>query len=364
MAGIEDRKAEHIRICIENDVQARMNRTGFEDVSFIHRALPEISLEDVDTSSEFFGRRIEAPIIIEAMTGGTREAAKINANLAEAAESLGLAMGVGSQRVALENPKLASTFQVVRRKAPHAFLIGNLGAPQIAGGYNLRDVRKAVEMIEADALAIHLNPLQEAIQPEGDTSYKGVLERIGEIASALAIPVIIKETGAGIASHDAQLLEGVGVKGIDVSGAGGTSWAAVEYYRSEIYGNLLNKKLGETFWDWGIPTAVSIVEVSAATKLTTIASGGIRTGIAAAKAISLGAEASGLASPLLKPALEGNVKDILQTLIREFKITMFLVGADSIRALKAVPLVITGRTAEWLRARGFHPEEYARRRTG
>ncbi|MDQ1279096.1 MAG: isopentenyl-diphosphate Delta-isomerase [Thermoproteota archaeon] len=361
LAKIEDRKAEHIRICMEKNVQARMTKTGFEDISFIHRALPEISLEDINTSMEFFGHRLEAPIVIEAITGGTEDAFKINAALSEAAESLGLAMGVGSQRAALEKSKLSSTFQVVRKKAPHAFIIGNIGAPQIVGRSDISEIKKAIEMVDADALAIHLNPLQESIQPEGNTSFKGVLERIEKITSALTIPIIVKETGAGISFQDAQLLEKVGVKGIDVSGAGGTSWAAVEYYRSEIHGNLVNKRLGETFWDWGIPTAVSVIEVRAATKIIVIASGGIRTGIEVAKAVSLGAEASGLASPLLKQAVEGNVEEELQVLIREFKTAMFLVGANSIEALKRKSLVITGKTAEWLRNRGFRPEEYAYR---
>jgi len=361
LAETEFRKTDHIRICVEEDVQAHGNKTGFDEVMLVHNALPEIALEDVDTSLTLFNHRLDAPIIIDSITGGTDEAAKINSRLAEAAETLGLAMAVGSQRVALENPKVVSTFQIVRKKAPHAFLMGNLGAPQLVKGYDSKDIKKAAEMIDADAFIIHLNPLQEAIQPEGNTSYKGVLERIKDIASNLKIPLLVKETGAGIASHEALLLEKAGVKGIDVSGAGGTSWAAVEYYRSKKSMDVVHAKLGEDFWDWGIPTVASIVEVSKSTSLTVIASGGVRTGIDVAKSISLGAEAAGLAQPLLKPALDGKVKESLQILIEEVKTAMFLVGADSIKALKSSPLIITGRTAEWLKARGFKPEEYARR---
>lgn len=361
MSETEFRKLDHIRICIEKDVQTHNNWTGFKDVSFIHNALPEISLEKVDTSLKFLGRRLEAPIIIEAITGGTRESTKINIPLAEAAEDLGLAMGVGSQRIAIDNPKQASTFQIVRRKAPNTCIIGNIGASQLADGYDVKEVQKAIDMINADVLAIHLNALQEAIQPEGTPFYNGVLKKIEKITSALSIPVIVKETGAGIASTEAAMLEKIGVKGIDVSGAGGTSWAAVEHYRSKQLSNYVNAKLGEVFWNWGIPTAVSIVEVCKSTKLTVIASGGIRTGIDAAKAISLGANASGLALPLLKPALEGTIKNVLEMLIKELKIAMFLIGAKSLETLHSVPLIITGQTAEWLRARGFPPEEYAKK---
>ena len=357
------RKADHIDICLEEDVQARTVTTGFEDVHFVHRALPEINREEIDLKIKVFNHEFSAPIIVGAMTGGTAKAEKINAAIAKAVEQLGLGMGLGSQRAAIENPKLEKTFSKARKNAPTAFLIANLGGPQLVQGYGLKEARKAVEMIEADALAIHLNPLQEAIQPEGETKFKGLTEKIGEIAAELDVPVIVKETGAGIAAEEAKKLESVGVKGIDVAGAGGTSWAAVEYYRAKKAKNSFLERLGEAFWDWGIPTAVSLVEVVQSVSIPVIASGGIRDGVQAAKALALGASLLSLSSPILKQAVKGpeEVKKTLEHIIEELRNAMFLVGADSIEKLRNVPLIITGKSLEWLRLRGFNPEIYARR---
>ena len=357
------RKADHIDICLEEDVQARTVTTGFEDVHFVHRALPEINREEIDLKIKVFNHEFSAPIIVGAMTGGTAKAEKINAAIAKAVEQLGLGMGLGSQRAAIENPKLEKTFSIARKNAPTAFLIANLGGPQLVQGYGLKEARKAVEMIEADALAIHLNPLQEAIQPEGETKFKGLTKKIGEIVAELDVPVIVKETGAGIAAEEAKKLESVGVKGIDVAGAGGTSWAAVEYYRAKKAKNSFLERLGEAFWDWGIPTAVSLVEVVQSVSIPVIASGGIRDGVQAAKALALGASLSSLSSPILKQAVKGpeEVKKTLEHIIEELRNAMFLVGADSIEKLRKVPLIITGKSLEWLRLRGFNPEIYARR---
>jgi len=351
----EGRKLSHIQICLKKNVMARSVRTGFEDVRLIHRALPEINLGEVNVTTEIFGHKLSVPLIIAAMTGGTAQAAKINSVLAEAAEQLGLGMGVGSQRAAIENSKLTYTFRIVREKAPNAFLIANIGCPQLTRGYGLKEAEAAVKMIKANALAIHMNPLQEAIQAEGETGYRGVLAKIGEICRSISVPVIAKETGAGVAAEDAKVLESVGVKGLDVGGAGGTSWAAVEYYRAMGARNSLHQRLGKTFWDWGIPTAVSLIEVKHSTRLTTIATGGIRTGVDVAKALALGADAVGLALPLLKPSIHGlkTLVTKLQFIIEELKTAMFLVGATEVRDLQKVPVVITGQSAEWLRARGF-----------
>ncbi|MFX0096002.1 MAG: type 2 isopentenyl-diphosphate Delta-isomerase [Candidatus Hodarchaeota archaeon] len=354
------RKEDHIRLCLEQDIQARSVKTGFEEVFFIHRALPENRIEDIDLTTTLFNHRLSAPIIIEAMTGGTEKAARINATLAEAAEALGLAMGVGSQRVAIENPDVAYTFKIVRKKAPNTFLIANLGAAQIKE-YDLKTIKKSVEMIDANALAFHLNPLQEIIQPEGNSNYQGLLKKLEKITSSTSIPIIAKETGAGIAAEESRYLEAVGVQGIDVSGAGGTSWAAVETWRAKAAKNNLHSQLGETFWDWGIPTVVSLVEVRQSVHIRVIASGGLKTGLDAAKAISLGADAAGFAYHLLRPAVEGKVMETLDLLIHELKTAMFLIGTKSITELKASPVVIMGKTAQWLGARGYHPEEYARR---
>jgi len=360
---IAKRKNDHINICLEKDVKARKVTAGFEDIKLVHRALPEIRRSDIDTSTIVFNHRFAAPLLVGAITGGTEKARKINLSIAEAVEELGLGMGVGSQRIAIENPELEKTFAVVREKAPTAFVIANIGAPQLVTGYGIEEAKKAVEMIEANALAIHLNSLQETIQPEGETNYAGVLRKIEEIARNLDVPVIVKETGAGIAYEDARRLENAGVKGIDVSGVGGTSFAAVEYYRAEKAENEFQQRLGENFWDWGIPTTISIVEVSKAVHIPVIASGGIRNGEHIAKALALGASLASVSAPILHVAVKGSekVKEELAFLIKELRNTMFLVGASSIETLKKVPIVIMGKTREWLKLRGFNVESYARR---
>lgn len=358
------RKAEHIKITLNQHVQTRKTTTGFEDIHFIHKALPEIDKQKIDLSTTVFNHKFAAPIIVGAITGGTKEATKINATIAEAVEELGLGMGVGSQRAAIEDKKLEKTFSIARKKAPNAFLIANIGGVQLVQGYGLREIEKAIEMIHADAIAIHLNPLQEAIQPEGQTNFRGILEKIGEIADKIDKPIIAKETGAGIAAEEAKKLEAAGVKGIDVSGSGGTSFAAVEYYRARSLGNYVQRRLGYVFWDWGIPTAISIAEVSQTVSVPVIASGGIRNGLDAAKALALGGSLTSLSQPILRAAFKG-VKEtvrVLSLLIDELKNGMFLVGADSVKTLRETPLVITGKTAEWLKARGFNVESYARRR--
>jgi len=357
------RKADHIRISLNHNVQARKVTTGFEDTHLIHNALPEIDKQDIDLSTTVFNHKFSAPLIVGAITGGTSEAAKINAAIAEAVEELGLGMGVGSQRVAIEDKTLEKTFAIARKKAPTAFLIANLGGVQLVHGYGLKEVKKAVEMIDADAIAIHLNPLQEAVQPEGQTRFGGVLEKIGEITKELGKPVIAKETGAGIAAEEAKRLEAANVEGIDISGAGGTSFAAVEYYRAKGKSNSSQRRLGEVFWDWGIPTAVSLVEVSQSVNIPIIASGGIRSGVEMAKALALGASLTSISKPVLEAAVKGvkETKRELLLLIEELKNSMFLVGADTVQALKEKPVVITGKTAEWLRLRGFNIEVYAKR---
>ncbi len=362
--SIEERKADHIEICLEEDVQARKATTGFEDVTLVHKALSEIERKIIDLSTTVFGYKFSAPIFVGAMTGGTVKAQKINAAIAEAVEVLNLGMGVGSQRAAIDNPKLESSYRVVREKAPTTFILANIGGPQLVGKYGIKEAKKAVEMVEANALAIHLNALQEAVQPEGETNYSGLLNRIGEVVQALEVPVIVKETGAGIAAEEAKMLEEAGVKGIDVSGVGGTSWAAVEYHRAKRRKDKFNQRLGQTFWDWGIPTAISLLETVQSVSIPVVASGGIRNGIDATKALVLGAGLVSVAYPILRPATKGQeeVKKVLWSLIGEMRNAMFLVGADSVEKLKEVPVVLTGKTAEWLRARGFQPELYARRR--
>jgi len=357
----ESRKAEHIRICLDEKAQARKATAGFEDVQFVHRALPEVDRAKIDVSTKVFGHKFSAPLIVGAMTGGTAEATRINAAIAEAVETLQLGMGLGSQRAAIENPKLAKTFSVARKKAPTAFLIANIGGIQLVHGCGVKEVKQAVDMIDADAVAVHLNALHEAVQPEGQTTFKGVLGKICEIAGELDKPVIVKETGAGIAAEDAKKLEKAGVKAIDVGGAGGTSFAAVEYYRSEA--SSVRHFLGDVFWDWGIPTAVSLAETIQTVKIPVIASGGVRSGVDIAKSLALNACLASVCQPALEAAVKGAkaTERMLSLLIEELKTVMFLVGAEKVQNLAKTPVVVTGKTAEWLKTRGFNMEDYAKR---
>ena len=354
----EKRKAEHIRICLEQKAQARKATAGFEDIQLIHRALPEVDRQKISLSASFLGKKFSAPLIVGAMTGGTEEATKINASIAEAVEKLGLGMGVGSQRAAIEDRKLEKTYAVARKKAPSAFLIANIGGVQLVHGYGLKEVKKAIEMIDADAVAIHLNAMQEAVQPEGQTNFKGVLTKISEIAGELDKPVIVKETGCGISAEDAKALEAAGVKAIDVGGLGGTSFAAVEYYRSINQNNM-----GEIFWDWGIPTAISLIETTQSVKIPVIASGGVRSGLDIAKSSALNASLASISQPMLETAVKGTkeTEELLSCLIDELRNVMFLVGAKNLESLAKVPVVISGKTAEWLNMRGFNIKKYAQR---
>jgi isopentenyl-diphosphate delta-isomerase len=361
--SIEKRKADHIKICLADKAQAKKATAGFEDIQFVHRALPEIDREKISLKTTFLGKKLNAPIIVGAMTGGTPQANHINASIACAVEKLGLGMGVGSQRAAIVDQKHEESFNVARKNAPTAFLIANVGGIQLLNGFGIKEVKKAVEMIDADAVAVHLNPLQEAIQPEGQTNFRGVLTKIKELAAAIDTPLIVKETGAGISAEDAKALEEAGVKAIDVSGVGGTSFAAVEFYRSSDKEARVQRFLGEAFWDWGIPTAVSLVEAAQTVKLPLIASGGVRTGTDVAKALALNASLASISQPILKPAVKSaeDTEDKLACLIEELRNTLFLVGAEKPSDLAKTPVVITGKTGEWLRARGFNLEKYAKR---
>ena len=353
----EKRKADHIRICLEEKAQARKATAGFEDIQLVHRALPEIDKQEINLSTTFLGKKFNAPLIVGAMTGGTEEATQINASIAEAVEKLGLGMGVGSQRAAIEDQKLEKTYAVARKKAPSAFLIANIGGVQLVHGYGLKEVKKVIEMIDADAVAVHLNALQEAVQPEGQTNFKGVLAKISEIARGLDVPVIVKETGCGISAEDAKALEASGVKAIDVGGVGGTSFAAVEYYRSTT------NSLGEVFWDWGIPTSVSLIETVQTVKVPVVASGGVRSGMDIAKSLALNANLASIAQPVLGAAVKGasETEEVLSCLIEELRNVMFLVGAENLESLAKAPLVVTGKTADWLNIRGFNVKKYAQR---
>ncbi len=336
---IGQRKADHLRINLEEDVRSALS-TGFERYRFVHQALPEMDLAQVDTRVRIFGRELQAPVLISSMTGGTAEAAVINRRLAAAAQRVGVAMGVGSQRAALEHPQLAPTFHV-REVAPDILLLANLGAVQLNYGYTADHCRRAVEMIEADALILHLNPLQEALQPEGDTNFAGLLRKIEAVCRALEVPVVVKEVGWGISARAARLLADAGVAAIDVAGAGGTSWSQVEMHRAA---SPRQRRLAAAFAGWGIPTAASLRMVRAAVpEMPVFASGGLRTGIDLAKAIALGATLGGLAGALL-PAAAASAQaatETLQDLIHELRVTMFAAGAADLHALRHTPLVQT-----------------------
>jgi len=352
------RKIEHLRICVKNQVESQNISAGFEDVMLIHRALPELDMDKIDLSVDLLGKHLQAPFLIASITGGHPDTIPINAALASATEELGLGIGVGSQRAAIDDPSQEESFRIVREKAPNAFVYGNVGAAQIRK-YGVDGVEKLVEMIDADAIAIHLNFLQEAIQAEGDRDATGCLEMIREICSVLNTPVMVKETGAGISNEDALLLQKAGVSAIDVGGVGGTSWAGVEAYRSRERGDLVSEHMGRLFWDFGIPTVASIIE--SRVSLPIIATGGVRSGLDIAKSIALGASAASAAMPFVDPAFKGKeaVVSILSRMLNEFRASMFLCGCANIRDLRNTPVVVTGWTLEYLGQRGFNLKDYA-----
>lgn len=327
------RKADHIRINLEEDVQFPRLTNGFGRYRLIHQALPEVNLEAVDTSVLLFGKALRLPFLISSMTGGTEAARVINRNLAEGAQARGIAMGLGSQRTGIEQPETAGTF-VVRDVAPDILLFANLGAIQLNYRYGVEQCRRAVDMIRADALILHLNPLQEAVQADGDWDWRGLLDKIEQVARTVGVPVVAKEVGWGISEAAARQLRDAGVAAIDVAGAGGTSWTEVEYHRAtsdEL------RQLARAFADWGIPTAESLLMARrAAPDLPLIASGGMRTGIEAAKALALGATAVGIASSFLRAAALGaaEVVAVIDQLAAELRVAMFATGAASVAALR------------------------------
>jgi isopentenyl-diphosphate Delta-isomerase len=309
--------------------------------------LPEIDYTDIETSCIFMDRRFSAPLIIDSMTGGTPEARKINERLGKLAQEYDIPMGLGSQRAGLKSEELASTYSVARKNAPHAFLIANIGGAQLSKGLTVSEVEKIVEMIRADALVIHLNPLQELIQPEGEPRYSGVLEQIAKLVMHLNLPVMVKEVGAGISREVASRLEMAGVSAINIAGSGGTSWAGVEKIRADAARNRIKIHLGELFWDWGIPTAISLIEAKRAVKTPIIASGGLRNGLEVAKCIALGADMCAMAYPFLLAAAQSldNLFEYMNLLLAELKSTMFLLGSKNIEMLKSSRYILTGALA-------------------
>jgi isopentenyl-diphosphate delta-isomerase len=333
----QKRKKEHLEICLDTERVTSPLGTGLEAYRFVHNALPELDIDAIDLSTTFLGKRLSAPIFISSMTGGFDLARKVNRNLATAAQALGLAMGVGSQRVAIEAPAAADTFKV-RDVAPDILLFGNLGAVQLNYGYTVEHCRRAVAMIRADGLILHLNVLQEAVQPEGNRNFKGLGEKIAAVCRQLEVPVVAKEVGNGISVDAALRLARAGVKAIDIAGRGGTSWSAVEAQRAAKQGG----QPGMTFANWGIPTEEALVNVrQALPDIALIASGGIRTGVDIAKAIALGADIAAFGQPLLAAALESpdKVVEFLAGVIHELKVSMLCVGAANLADLRRALLV-------------------------
>jgi len=346
--AIRDRKADHIRICMNERVAP--GYCYWDDIRFVHNALPEIDYDDIDMSCTLFGRKLSAPIMVTAITGGFSGAKKINSNIAEACAELGLGMGIGSERagvsgVAAESYSIVKDFDV-------PLMIGNIGAvqliPQKSGNiFTDEMIDEAVELIDADVLAIHLNPLQEAVQPEGDMNFDGCYEAIRNIARRA--PVMVKETGAGISKQVADRLKGIGVQGLDISGMGGTSFSAVEFYRAIAEENRIRSSIGDTFFDWGIPAPVSLAQCKNC-GLPLIASGGILDGIHVAASVSMGATAAGVANIILKEASESAdaVKEKLTIIMEELKTAMLLTGSKDLKQLSKARYVVLGETKEWM----------------
>ncbi|HIK33594.1 MAG TPA: type 2 isopentenyl-diphosphate Delta-isomerase [Oscillatoriales cyanobacterium M4454_W2019_049] len=329
----QSRKADHLRVCLEDDVQFRATTNGLESYRFTHCCLPELDRAEIDLSTAFLGKSLGAPLLISSMTGGTDYARTINYRLAEVAQQYNIAMGVGSQRVAVENPDVMETF-AVRAVAPDILLFANLGAVQLNYGYGIDQCLRTIDALQADALILHLNPLQECVQTRGDTNFKGLLGKIADLCQQLPVPVIAKEVGNGISAEMAGKLIDAGVGAIDIAGAGGTSWAKVESQRAK---DPRQRRLGMTFADWGLPTAECITGIRAvAPDIPLIASGGLRDGLEAAKAIALGADLAGLASPFLKAAAdsEAALSEFTDILIAEIATVCVCTGNATLSALK------------------------------
>ncbi|MBI3725858.1 type 2 isopentenyl-diphosphate Delta-isomerase [bacterium] len=328
------RKDQHLDLCLHEDIGARVT-TGFERYRLRHRALPELDLAEVSLETELLGKRLRAPLIIAGMTGGTERGGEVNRRLARAAARTGIALGLGSGRSLVERPEAAATFDVREQAGPATLILANVGAVQLGLGFGRDELVRVVRACRADALALHLNALQEAVQPEGQPRFKGLAARLAEVLPALPFPCLLKETGSGFSEEDARVALAVGAAGVDVSGAGGTSWARVEGHR----GGARVRALGEAFGGWGIPTAESVVRCRAVLpeRSVLIASGGISSGIDAAKALALGADAVAVARPFLKAAHEGEdaLVETIERWKKELQVALFCTGSSNVAALRA-----------------------------
>jgi len=357
-----DRKLAHIQICLENDVQAKTITTGLEDITLVHCATTDLNFDEIDLSVEIFGKKLDLPFIISGMTGGHAFAHKLNHFLSKAVNDTKIGMGVGSQRAALEDIKVRESFDIVRKNAPNSLIIGNIGAGQIAQGLTSLEFQELVDMIKADAIAIHFNPLQEVIQPEGDIDLKRLHENAHSLIKEFQVPVIAKEVGSGFSLKDIKNIEKMGFKAIDIQGVGGTSWAGVESIRTL---SLKHKKTGDIFWDWGLPTTLSTILAVNNFNGSVIGSGGVRTGLDIAKLISLGANAAGMAIPFLFSVQKHSTTEVIeriQEIEYQLRLACFLTGSENISELKRAPIIIEGRTAELMRIYGIDPSNYLHRK--
>ncbi len=352
--GTRERKWEHVLACVWEDVEADTSPL-FECVQLVHRALPELDMDDVDTSVRLFGKELSFPLIIAGMTGGHPKTGEINRKLGVVARRLGIGIGVGSQRAGVEDPEVRWTFEVVREEYPDGLILANIGLQQLReNGPDL--AIEVVDMVDADALAVHVNVLQEAVQLEGEPDASGFVETLEEVREAVDVPVVLKETGAGVSSEDAELVKDL-VDGIDVGGAGGTNWAVVEAIRSKAHGEA---PVGHSFSEWGVPTAASILEVRRVVgpDMPVIGTGGVRGGLDVAKVLALGGDCAGMALPVLRKLLAEGVSGcvrFLKTVAREVKIAMMMAGCRSVEEMSRVPIVIHGRLKDWLECRGIEP---------
>jgi isopentenyl-diphosphate delta-isomerase len=349
MTSIGERKADHLALCAEEDVGFRAATTLLECVRLVHDALPDMALADVDTSLTLFGKKLRAPLIIAAMTGGTEEAGRINRELASIAEERGYGFGLGSQRAMHVRPGTAATYRV-RQTAPGALLLSNVGVVQ-ARSMTTSELRVLVDEVGADALCVHLNPAMELVQPGGDRDFSHGLDTIARLVRDLGVPLVVKETGCGLSPAVGRRLRDVGVVHTDVSGAGGTSWVGVETKRAEAAGAAAARVLGEAFWDWGIPTAASVALLTPLGFDTIVATGGIATGLDVARAIALGATAAGLARPVLRALSSGGRESavaLLEGIENELRSAMLLTASRDLAALRRAPRVIVGELAQWI----------------
>ncbi|MEM2347271.1 MAG: type 2 isopentenyl-diphosphate Delta-isomerase [Sulfolobales archaeon] len=345
-----NRKLEHIEISLREDVEGPL-RTWFECVHLIHNAIPELDLNELDLSLTILGRRLTLPLIITGMTGGAPGTEVINAELAKVAESLGIGLGVGSQRAAVENESLRYTYSVVREYAPNSLILANIGISEFIR-YDTSLMFKLVDMIDADALAIHLNVAQELTQPEGSHSFKGFVKKLEAVMKDLPVPIVIKEVGFGISKEVAEVLSGIGVRYFDVAGAGGTNWAKIEMFRARLKNDRIKERVASELLGWGIPTAASIIEVrNGAPTSTLIASGGIRTALDVIKALRLGADLVGMALPILKAYYSGKLIEYLKGLSNSIKALMLLSGSKNVAELRGKPVVIYDPLKSWITQR-------------